>query len=635
MSTDDAAANPDLPVELGARSVPDRATFEILARRDDVPGQLGAPEMKLLILAVDTSAPQLYFLNTNEFEYHHDFVTRALGLRIELEDFNAITYFRDDRSNLAATIIANDRFEPDGAGSEAGLYALEFWPTDPVRGKHVALAFELVRAAMPFAAGKLAYHPAGDTQEALLQQDADALRELRVRSISTAELYANVSYVALNPGEGFGVLSAVDPTSARPPTIRDVALFTTLPNDLGHVAGVISATPQTPLSHINLKAKQNDTPNAYMRDAPADPRILLLLGQVVRYEVTPQDLVLEAADPEQVAAWLQRIRPKQGQTPPRDLSATQIADLDELGHDDVQRVGAKAANVAELRRMLPAGVAPDGYAIPFSFYDDFMRDGGFYDDAARLAADPALQADPAQREQALADLRKRIRKGKPSKHAKAAIADLQASFPEDGAIRCRSSTNNEDLEGFNGAGLYDSYTHRPDEGKLEKTIKQVWASLWNFRAFDEREFHRIDHLAAAMGVLVHANFDDELANGVAVTKNPYDPHYPGFYVNVQVGESLVTNPDPSATPDELLISAIGEHGEYETQHIRHSTLTADGAPVMTAEQIGVLTGLLATIQERFAVVYDKLGDPGFAMDVEFKVDAAGALAIKQARPWVE
>ncbi len=27
------------------------------------------------------------------------------------------------------------------------------------------------------------------------------------------------------------------------------------------------------------------------------------------------------------------------------------------------------------------------------------------------------------------------------------------------------------------------------------------ASLWNFRAFTERDFHRIDHLRAAMGVL--------------------------------------------------------------------------------------------------------------------------------------
>lgn len=634
MSTPDSPTIGDLAISIGARTVPDRATFETLARRDDVPGQLGAPEMKLLILGVDSDTPQLYFANTRRFEFHHAFATLGLGLRIGLGEFNAITYFRDDRTNLAGTIIANDRYEPAGSG-EAGLYALEFWPTDPVSSRHVALAFGLVSAAMPFAAGKLAYHPAGDTQEALFAQEPTAFGELGVRSISTAQLFANVSYVALNPGEGFGVLSAVDPTSGRPPTIRDVALFSSLPNDLGHVAGVLSATPQTPLSHINLKAKQNDTPNAYVRGALTDPRIAPLLGQVVRYEVTPQDFSLAAATPEQVAAWLQRIRPQQPQTPPRDLTATAISDLDELGHADSQRVGAKAANVAELRRMLPAGVAPDGYAIPFALYDRHMREGGFYERAAQLASDPELQADPARREAALGELRTAIKKAKLADASAAAIAELHARFPEGLAIRCRSSTNNEDLEGFNGAGLYDSFTHRPDEGKLSKTIKQVWASLWNFRAFDEREFHRIDHVGAAMGVLVHPNFDDELANGVAVTKNPYDPNWPGFYVNVQVGESLVTNPDPNATPDELLISAIGEHGEHETQYIRHSTVTAGGAPVMTREQITGLTALLETIQERFKVIYGREEDKGFAMDVEFKVDAAGKLAVKQARPWVE
>ena len=634
MRTTDTAAPTQVPIETGARAIPDRATFELLARRDDVPGEIGAEECKLLILGVDTPAPQLYFLNTKTFQYHWDFATQGLGLRISNRDFNAITYFRDDRSNLAGTIIAHDRFDP-GGGSEAGLYALEFWPTDPVAARHVATAFDLVRAAAPFAAGKLAYHPAGDTQEALFRRDAAQLEQLGVRTVSTRELFANVSYAALNPGEGFGVLTAVDPSAARPPTIRDVAVFQTLPNDLGHVAGVISATPQTPLSHINLKAKQNDTPNAYVRAAPADPRIAPLLGQVVRYEVGADDFALAPATPDEVAAWLERVRPQRPQTPPRDLGARQIVDLDDIGHADVLRVGAKAANVAELRRMLPAGVAPDGYAIPFYFYDEFMRDNGLYDEAREIICDPETATDPGRRERALDKLRKKIKKADLPEALEEQIGQLQARFAADTPIRCRSSTNNEDLEGFNGAGLYDSFTHRPDEGDLSKTVKQVWASLWNFRAFDERDFHRIDHLAAAMGVLVHPNFDDELANGVAVTKNPYDPVWPGFYVNVQVGESLVTNPDPSAIPDELLISAIGEHGEYETQYIRRSTLTQDGAPVMTAEQIAGLTALLETIQARFKDLYAKQSDAGFAMDVEFKVDARGALAVKQARPWVE
>ena len=217
----------------------------------------------------------------------------------------------------------------------------------------------------------------------------------------------------------------------------------------------------------------------------------------------------------------------------------------------------------------------------------------------------------------------------------AKIAALHAKFPAGVGIRCRSSTNNEDLEGFNGAGLYDSFTHRPDEGDLVKTVKQVWASLWNLRAFDEREFHRIDHLTAAMGVLVHPNFDDEVANGVAVTKNPFDPNWRGFYVNVQVGESLVTNPDPDATPDELLISAIGPQGEYETQVIRRSTLTHDGARVMTPEQLALLTTAMDTIQRRFKIIYGAQRNRSFAMDIEFKVDLAGRLVVKQARPWVD
>jgi pyruvate,water dikinase len=634
-TTDSTAAARELPLSQGARAVPDRTTFEALARRDDVPGQLGAEECKLLILGVDTATPQLYFLNTNAFSFHYDFATQVLGVQMSVARFNAITYFRDDRSNIAGTIVANDRFAP-AAGGEEGLYALEFWPTDPVRARHVALAFDLVRAAMPFAAAKLAYHPAGDTQEALFAQDEAELERLGVRSISTTELFANVSYVALNLGEGFGVLNAVDPTAARPPTIRDVALFSTLPNDLGHVAGVISATPQTPLSHINLKAKQNDTPNAYVSGAATHARIAPLIGQVVRYEVTAEDFALAPATPEEVAAWLERIRPKDPQSPPRDLSATTIADLDVLRHADVQRVGAKAANVAELRTMLPAGVVPDGYAIPFSFYDRFMSGGGFYDEARAISGDAELAADPGKRDEALAQLRKKMKKADLPYGLEAQLADLQSRFPAGGTgIRCRSSTNNEDLEGFNGAGLYDSFTHRPDEGALSKTVKQVWASLWNFRAYDEREFHRIDHLSAAMGVLVHPNFDDEAANGVAVTKNPYDPNWPGFYVNVQVGESLVTNPDPNATPDELLISAIGPDGEYETQHIRRSTLTQDGAPVLSVAQVATLTGALETIQERFTVVYGKQDEAGFAMDVEFKFGADGGLVVKQARPWVD
>ena len=125
------------------------------------------------------------------------------------------------------------------------------------------------------------------------------------------------------------------------------------------------------------------------------------------------------------------------------------------------------------------------------------------------------------------------------------------------------------------------------------------------------------------------------ASALAVTKNIYDPNWEGFYVNVQVGESLVTNPDPNATPDELLISAIGENRELETQYIRSSSLTSDGGRVMSDAHLSELTTAMRKIQAHFKQVYGAQADNDFAMDIEFKVDAAGQLVVKQARPWVD
>lgn len=624
-----------IPKSKGATSLPDRAAFEAMARRDDVPGAAGAREVKFLLTGVDGPNPQLYFVNTRNIVYHWDFATKALGSPLSLEEFNAQTYFTDRRKNLAGTIIAHDSFK--GAGGKKGLYAVEFWPTDPVKARHVAAAFKQIEKQMPFAKGQLAYHPAGSTQEALFAREKSELKRLGVKSIDSATLIGSKTFEPLNLGEGFGMLRVIDPSqpNARPPSVRDVVIFKSLPNDLTHVGGVISETPQTSLSHINLKAKQNDTPNAFLKDAANDPKVKPFIGKLVHYKVTADGIELKEATQAQADAWLDKMRPTRTQVPPRDLSLTSIVSLERLGQGDAKKVGAKAANLAELRKILPAHTSPGGLAIPFSFYDKFMKANGLYDAAKAMMADPRFKSDPAVREQLLEDFRRRIRRADLPADLAAKIATAQRSFPADQPIRARSSTNNEDLEGFNGAGLYDSYTHRPDEGHLGETVKQVWASLWNYRAFEERDFHRIDHLGAAMAVLLTRNYDDEKANGVAVTKNVYDPNWPGLYVNVQVGESLVTNPDPNATPDELLIARIGPNREWETQYLRDSSLTPGNKHVLTEAQVRELTQVLQRVQDHFKVTYGKQDDPKFAMDVEFKIDAAGKLIVKQARPWVD
>ena len=46
---------------------------------------------------------------------------------------------------------------------------------------------------------------------------------------------------------------------------------------------------------------------------------------------------------------------------------------------------------------------------------------------------------------------------------------------------------------------------------------KVFASLWNERAFDEREYYGIDHRAAYMGIAVHPAYALEQINAVAVS----------------------------------------------------------------------------------------------------------------------
>jgi hypothetical protein len=285
---------------------------------------------------------------------------------------------------------------------------------------------------------------------------------------------------------------------------------------------------------------------------------------------------------------------------------------------------------------MPVGSVPTGFAVPFAFYEEFIRYNSLEVSAEIMLNDEGFRTDPARRERMLRDYRRLIRQGNVPPWMYQALDAVTAAYPANTSLRCRSSSNGEDLIGFNGAGLYDSYTHRPpDEGHLANTIKQVWASLWNYRAFEEREFNRVDHRVVAMGVLIHPNFDDEEVNGVAVSRNIFDPNWRGVYVNSQLGESLVTNPTPDAVPEEMLVAALLGADRYEIQYIRFSSLVPRGTTLLTRDQSFLLADRLRQIEQRFRPLYGKTSDPDFAMEIEFKITSDDRFVIKQARPWVD
>ena len=599
--------NPAPAIELsdGAVAVPDRETFDTLAFNQNI--------VKFVMFDWETDAPGVYFMNTNTHGGHPSFLD-AVGI---------------DRYQLGLVegyfIYDSELVAPDGS---LGVYY--YWLSLVSAFSFTARNHTLLAASMPLLDDNLAYYIANDLLQEV-QSDLPLFRDSRITLVFEEDVWPETSFLALNPGEGYGLLRVMDPDERPHP--RDVVIYEALPNELSRVAGIITTVPQTPLSHVNLRAVQDGIPNAFISDALDKPAIDDLIGSYVRYTVTESGWTLRAATPAEVEAHYAASRPAGDQTPQRDLSVTGIKPLSEIGFDDWKAFGVKAANLAVLRTLgFPAGTVPDGFAIPFYFYDEFMKAHGFYDDVEEMLADEDFQTDFEVQDDRLDDLRDDIKDAGTPQWIIDALTAMHATYPEGQSLRYRSSTNNEDLPGFNGAGLYDSKTQDPDETEedgIDKSLKQVFASLWTFRAFTEREFHRIDHLAAAMGVLVHPNYSDELSNGVAVSFDPIRGQDGDYYVNTQIGEDLVTNPEAHSVPEELLLRSLGNYTILAT-----SNLVEPGQLLMSDDQLRQLRAHLEVIHDHFKGLYDPAPGEPFAMEIEFKITSDNVLAIKQARPWV-
>ena len=605
----------DVPLNDGAVALPDRATFETYAYADSDERLF----LKYLVFDVDTDRPRVYFQNSNLYNSHGDF-TGAIGL-------TQVARFR------GSVIYDPALVTPDG---RPGVYYYEnAWEGLSVGNSfaHATRIHTVIAASMPLLEDNLAlYFPGYDILN--YQDELTLFKDSRIPLLFDSDIVSGTDFLALNPGEGYGRLRVL--ASDERPHARDIALYEALPNELPRVAGIISTVPQTPLSHVNLRAIQDGIPNAFIRDARDDPAIAPLIDGFVRYEVTDDGWELHTATKAEVDAHYEAARPAQPQTPERDLAVTGIKPLSQIGFEDWTAFGVKAANVAVLGTLrFPAGTVPDGFAIPFYFYDEFMKVHDFYTRIETMLADPDFQTDFEVQDDMLDDLRDDIEDADSPQWIVDDLTTMHATYPEGQSLRYRSSTNNEDLPGFNGAGLYDSKTQNPDEtveDGIDKSLKGVFASLWTFRAFTEREFYRIDHLATAMGVLVHPNYKDELANGVAVSFDPTDPLYGNddwYYVNTQVGEDLVTNPEAHSVPEEILIY---KDGTYRVLAI--SNQVPLGQLLMSNAQLTQLRDHLTAIHDHFEALYDPATGEPFAMEIEFKITNEDILAIKQARPWV-
>ncbi len=486
----------------------------------------------------------------------------------------------------------------------------------------------------------------------------------------------------------------------------DIVLIERVPDFLPPANALITSDPQTPLAHVNLLARNRGIPNAsrsgLLDDLSIRRHAVARAPAIVRTN-SAGELEIQVIRTEDYRAWLNLLTQEPIEAPPIPAGATdpllaltdlaqtieQQSDIDAL----LPVIGGKAAGFLSLLGAEGVTTPPDPVVITTQVYEEHL-------DQVRPALEAMLALDdfdaasntrlrvlmlqgrgafdeayPEQPDQDFADgyfdeyeadqpgaasdrvlLEGVVEAGGFAKYLRDAsiapdtleviTAELEANFGEYApaqGLRFRSSSSVEDIEGFSGAGLYDSSTgfldaaaQSGDDQKktIERTLKKTWGSYWGFEAYEERRREQVDHTSGAMGVVVHARFDDdlELANGVATFRiNPTsgtDPDVSVATINVQKGAVSVTNPDPDVIElPEVVEVRTHPAGDRTSTQLASSTLSPDTAILSDAELLDLHDQIESVANLWMERVNESLPEEQristLTLDYEFKVMAPG------------
>jgi hypothetical protein len=571
----------------------------------------------------DRSDESLYFQDTEQYPLHSEFVIGELDWPPGTPFFEQ--YVRPDRRFVLGALTYYEA--PD-------VWAYEIAPYDTASADVVADVFARIAEAARVG-GTIRFHPTSELHLAMADQLPDS-----VPVITTEEIWAGIDYQPLNLGETFAQVRVLDAVDLQSTYVgpREIAVLDHVPFDISVVAAVVTEEFQTPLSHVNVLSQQRGTPNLGLRHgqeifAPYE-------GQWVHLVVRAFDYALEPATAEEAEAWFEAHRPPKAEIPEPDYTVSEILDIDDVGPADVRVIGGKAGNYGLLRDVGQPVRIRDALAIPVAHYRNFLTQNGFDVEIAAMLADPQFRSDGNVRRDRLAALRTSMQAAPVDPAFLATLeARLEAEFPGT-RMKFRSSTNAEDLARHTGAGLYESRAGQVGDPQrpVADALRTVWASVWNARAFEERDYAGIDHLRVAMAVLVNPSYTAEDANGVAISANIYDPGpggEDGFYVNAQVGEESVVQPEAGVTADQLMYYYF--HAGQPATYYTHSSLVSDGTTVLTRAELFDLGQQLSAVREHFGATYDPpTGFGQLPLDVEWKLlrtTGGSEIWLKQARPF--
>ena len=693
----------ELSTRLELLSIRSASTYASMGVEGGGFGQAGR-SMKFLIDARDPAKKKVHFINGNYkvagkqpdyAKYHYNFAQHQLHIPESNTEFNDLTYFTDQKRYYAGTIQTYQLAE-----GQPPIYAVQLYPDDVVHEGGIVELVKAIKGAFRIPNARMAFVAGGPQQSFATVKPQ--LTALGYEALTIEQVLGSVKYLPLNPGEAWGYLRIfpADQGNVRP---TDILVFDELPLDLTVCAGTITKVFQDVTSHVNLKSKERGTPNMVLRDAsPTNGQLAPFKDKPVHLTVGKGGFTIEAT----TDALVQQKFKERTNKPWIQLPVVNEPNL--VWYDDMcktltaactkngGRFGGKAANLgflanrSVLGRKSQAGspsakagydLTPQGFAIPISFYRDFVALPENAAVKAKLDAFIAKEKlgnlSPNDRRALSTELQQLFYKAKvpPAQLAGilAQVDKLKTLVPDAEKLKLRSSANAEDIPNFDGAGLHDSFSvklsstdnadmsctrEESQDGVVTKVdmkpktvqcaLKGVYASLWNTRAVEERSFARIDHATAAMGLAVVPAYDTEsevAANGVVITR-AVNSDFLAYTLGLQKDNNLVTNPEPGTIAQSTLATFGGEGRPTRFTTTRFAKPTAATpaltASVMTDPQLSTIVDLVKTVEVAYCKVKEGYypGDCKYvwlddakprSLDMEFKFLHNGRFVLKQMR----
>ncbi len=559
---------------------------------------------------------KIYFVNSQRFRFHKDFLLATYLVPRGADVFKPI-YIDEDRRFIVGTIAWQRPVEK---------FTWELWEGDLAPAEIIKTANDAINSHF---FEKVAYKP-----NSIRQEDASA--DLGIDRVLQDELNRNQEYLALNTGTAVGRIHIIDKYDD---TVEigdnEIVVLKELPPSLPPVRGIIVAKPSSPLSHINILAKGWNVPNVYIKDADKlfreyDTFIYKLDAKMTDYKLeraSIEEVKTEFASPDQVV-------------PPVDLKVKVLAGLREMRAKDSVRYGSKAANQGEMiRARVPGVIIPDGFSIPYYWYDKFMKDNGFDLKIGEWQDDLEFVHNPRVRRQKLEEFRNAIQKAPFDAALRREVISRWRTQLGGRPVFVRSSSNSEDLPNFSGAGLYSSVPNVREAEKLIEAIKRVWGSLWKFEAYEARVRNYISQKDVYMSALVQLGVDMQ-KGGVMITKDPFDKESDdSVYISAVCGHNSKVV-DNSGLPEQILFNPKSNSVVVMTLSQQENALAFDenGDLRSTSDKCAnaqrrVLTDLQARALAKTAIrIRNIFGRK--EQDIEWGI-MDGKIYIVQARPYID